>query len=399
MAHCRPTVAIVGAGPAGASAAHVIASHGFPVVMLERARLPRDKVCGEGCTPRAVRNLERMGLLSSLESEAAEVTHAFMVSPGGVELLTQLPPSIHGGRALVIPRTTLDMRLVERAVRAGASLREGVHVEGIDFRASGARIRCRGGEVVRADLVIGCDGIPSVVRRSVGAPPFAPCQVAYAMRAIFDNVRLEHATALALIWNRDVLPAYGWVFPLPNGRANVGIGIRMDQMRARGVTLSTLYERFLELPRVRTLLRGARPTTRAMGHGLPMTTRPGAFVYERALLAGDAAGFVNPLTGEGIEYALESGDLAGRVAVQAAQLGDFSAKMLAPYAWACADQFERVLDLNGWLRCAFSVPWLVDRLFRAGHRSSLLREDLARITLGGEGAKLTGRMVLAALAG
>jgi flavin-dependent dehydrogenase len=248
-------------------------------------------------------------------------------------------------------------------------------------------------------LVIGCDGIPSVVRRSVGAKPFASHQIAYAMRAIYDDVRLTHPGALTLIWNRDVLPAYGWVFPLPNGKANVGIGIRMDQLRARGETLATVYERFLELPRVREALRHASPVGPARGHALPMTTRPGAFVFDRAMLAGDAAGFVNPLTGEGIEYALESGNLAGRVAVQAAQLGDFSAKVLLPYAWACADQFKRVLDLNGRLRCAFSVPWLVDRLFRAGNRSSRLREDLARITLGGQGAKVTGRIVWGALAG
>jgi flavin-dependent dehydrogenase len=117
------------------------------------------------------------------------------------------------------------------------------------------------------------------------------------------------------------------------------------------------------------------------------------------LLAGDAAGFVNPLTGEGIEYALESGELAGRVVVQAAQLGNFDRRSLMLYSWACADQFLPILRLNGWLRHVFAVPWLLDRLFRASLRSERLREDIARIALGGEGARFSGRMLRGALFG
>ena len=111
------------------------------------------------------------------------------------------------------------------------------------------------------------------------------------------------------------------------------------------------------------------------------------------MLAGDAAGFVNPLTGEGIEYALESGELAGRVVVQAAQLGSsFSRHDLVPYTWACDDQLRGSLRLNGWLRHVFAVPWLLDRLGRAGNRSKALCEDVARIALAGHGARFTARM-------
>lgn len=331
--------------------------------------------------------------------DAAPITHGLLVSPGGVELLTELPKSIYGGQALVIPRATLDERLVQRAVKAGAQLRQGLRVEHLHVDSHRVRLSFHDNSTLDADVVIGCDGMPSVVRRSLGAPAFRANQTASALRGIYDNVALEHENALMLLWERSVLPAYGWVFPLPGGRANVGIGLRMDQLKSSGRSLHRIHAEFLELPRIRRALANATPTSRVKGHPLPMTHSPGEFVFDRAVLAGDAAGFVNPLTGEGIEYALESGELAGRVIVMAAQLGSFFRRDLLPYAWACADQFGTVLHLNGWLRRVFAVPWLLDRIFRAGNRSRALREDIARITLGSEDAGFTARMAWAALAG
>jgi len=377
----------------------VTASHGLRTLLLDRARFPRAKVCGEGCTPRAVQNLQRMGLIHELEPEGARVHQAFLVFPGGVELFADLPQDVAGGRILVIPRAILDERLVQRALRAGARLREGVHVTHVEAGEKRVRVHVDHGSPIDSDLVIGCDGIPSLVRRSVGARPLRPNQTAYAMRGIFEQASLTHERALTLLWDRSVLPAYGWLFPLPGGRANVGIGIRMDQLRRGGQSLRALFEGFLGLDRVRCCLDEARLTGRAMGHALPMTASPGPVVFDRAMLAGDAAGFVNPLTGEGIEFALESGDLAGRVAVMAAGLGTFDRRALMPYSWGCADQFGSFLRLNAWLRWVFAVPSLLDRLGSAANRSKALCDDVARIALAGEGARFTARMAWGALTG
>ena len=206
---------------------------------------------------------------------------------------------------LVIPRATLDQRLVERAVRAGAELREGMRVDHVDVHATRARLHMHDGSTLDVDAVVGCDGMPSVVRRSLGARTFRPDEVAQAIRGIYEGAELPYENALALIWERSVLPAYGWMFPLPGGRANVGIGLRMDQLKSSGRSLRSIYEQFLELPWVSKALANATLVGKAKGHPLPMTADPGAYVFDRALLAGDAAGFVNPLTGEGIEYALE----------------------------------------------------------------------------------------------
>ena len=237
MARSRPTVAIVGAGPAGSSAAFVTASHGLRTILIDRAHFPREKVCGEGCTPRAVQNLSRMGVLPELEPFAAQVTQAFLVSPGGVELFTELPESICGGRILVVPRTTLDQRLVQRALRAGAELREDTRVEHVDISPQRARLGFGNGESLDADVLIGCDGIPSLVRRAVGAPAFRQtpnglchpgdlrrCEA--AARACLDPALGTQRAAglwLAFFPCRRAGPmsgsAFGWTSYAPVGRA------------------------------------------------------------------------------------------------------------------------------------------------------------------------------------
>ena len=115
--------------------------------------------------------------------------------------------------------------------------------------------------------------------------------------------------------------------------------------------------------------------------------------FDRVLLAGDAAGLVNPLTGEGIDLAIESGELAGEAAVAAAERGDFSRESLGGYERACEATFGRLLRLNAWLGRAFSMPWLLDRIFRAGNRSEAMREQIAQVALGGQRAAITARMV------
>src|SRR3954470_22790736 len=123
------SVAIVGAGPAGSSAATFLARQGARVTLLERARFPRDKICGDGCTPRSVWMLERMGLGAWPEAEAAPADSVYAVSPGGEVLEAAIPARLFGGKALIISRQVLDERLVRHAVQAGAELREGVRVE------------------------------------------------------------------------------------------------------------------------------------------------------------------------------------------------------------------------------------------------------------------------------
>lgn len=391
-----PKVVVIGAGPAGSSAATFLARGGIEVTLLERARFPRDKICGDGCTPRTVMMLGRLGLAELRHAEGAPVERLWATSPGGVVLDSEIPRHIFGGQACAIPRAVLDERLVQNAVRAGAKLREGVRVESVEVGPGEATVTCRGGERLRADAVLGCDGSPSVVRRALGAPSFPPEHSAFAVRAYYENVSLSRPRSFGIFWERELLPAYGWVFPLPGGRANVGVGLRADMLERSPAKLPELLERFCALPRVTQELHGARRVGKVSGHHLPFGSFARHLVFDRALLLGDAAGFINPLTGEGIEFALESGQFAAEAVTAAAERGDLSAKGLADYARRCRERFHVTFALNRRMMGFFSRPRLVDRVFRAANRSRRVRDDLADVLLG-EAPRLGWRL-LAALA-
>ncbi|QRK13082.1 NAD(P)/FAD-dependent oxidoreductase [Archangium violaceum] len=387
-------VAIVGAGPAGSSAATFLAQQGARVTLLERGRFPRDKICGDGCTPRTLWMLERLGLgtLPGSETEAAPVDAIYAISPGGVVLDMAIPTRLFGGKASVIPRQVLDERLVQRAVQSGAKLREGVRVEGIEREANGIVLRCRDGEAVRADLVLGCDGSPSVVRRALGAPDFPDHEGAFAVRAYYENVRLSRPRSMAFYWEKELLPAYGWIFPLPDGRANVGLGLRADQLAASGAKLPELMERFCASPHVAAELAGARRVGKVKGHHLPFGSFARHTHFDRALLLGDAAGFVNPLTGEGIEFALESGAFAAEAVAEAVAAGDLSARGLGGYARRWQTRFRTAFQLNRKLMFAFERPRLLDRTFRAAIRNERVRDELADV-ISGEASSISWRFL------
>lgn len=392
-------VAIVGAGPAGSSAATFLAQQGARVTLLERHRFPRDKTCGDGCTPRTLWMLERLGL-GALPggTEAAPVDAVYAISPGGVELDMTIPARLFGGKASVIPRQVLDERLVQRAVQAGAELREGVRVEGLERDGNGLLLRCRDGESLRADLVLGCDGSPSVVRRALGAPDFPEHEGAFAVRAYYEGVRLSRPRSMAFYWEQELLPAYGWIFPLPDGRANVGLGLRADQLAASKVKLPELMERFCASPHVAAELAGGRRVGKVKGHHLPFGSFAQHTLFDRALLLGDAAGFVNPLTGEGIEFALESGAFAAEAVAEAVAAGDLSERGLAGYARRWQTRFRTAFQLNRKLMFAFERPRLIDRTFRAAKRNTRVREELADI-IAGEASRISWRFLAAVALG
>lgn len=391
-------VAIVGAGPAGSATAICLRRLGVRVTLLERAEFPRDKVCGDGCTPRTLWMLERLGVTDLPATEAAPVTRFHLASPGGHSLVGVLPPEIFGGRAAVVPRMTLDAAIARVAVESGAELRESTPVTGIERDADGVTVALRGRDPLRVDLVVGADGSPSVVRKALGAPRFPPEHAGVAVRCYYGGLDLPNPDAFTLIWERDLLPAYGWIFPLPGGRANVGLGLRADHLAKSPRKLRELLDDFCESPRVRAELAGGERISPVRGHNLPAGSFAEHLVFDRALLVGDAAGFINPLTGEGIEFALESGELVAETLAEAVQTGDLSANGLAGYAQRCSGRFRRTFRLNHRLQRVFEHPRLVDHLIRAGARSPRVVDDLAQVMLG-ERPRISLRLAAATLLG
>jgi geranylgeranyl reductase family protein len=300
-------VVVVGAGPAGAAATITAIERGLSVVCVDKAHFPRDKTCGDGLTANALRLLEQLGVTSS-DLGAAEpkfVRETMLVSPSGRR--ARLPLPTDGTHAAVVPRRSLDAALVGVARGRGADIREGWAIEGVRNDADVVHLTFAGGATLDARFVVAADGHWSSVRRAL--EPDTPRDLGewHAVRQYFDRVDDER---LWVIFERDLLPGYAWVFPLPGGRANVGYGVLRSDGRS-GRALKDLWPELLARPVMRGVLGpNARPAEAMRAWPIPTRYDPTRLTHGRVLFAGDAAGVVDPMTGEGIAQAIETGMLA-----------------------------------------------------------------------------------------
>jgi menaquinone-9 beta-reductase len=294
-------LAVVGCGPAGSAAAigALRVDPSLRVVMLDRAEFPRDKSCGDGIAPQVIDLLDGVGVTGIVDGHVPVPRLRLDRGSFGVDREMVRP-------TWVIPRTTFDLRLVEAAQAAGATL--------LRHRV---RELCQGSSVVldgevEARTVVGADGAHSNVRRALGVPP-GP--MAVALRG-YSPTPSNRANAQVIVFDTARQPAYAWSFDRGDGLSNVGYGELLGHRHDRPAK-AQLVER------LDTLLPGATDGAGCWkGHQLPLSTgrwRPPA---GRILLAGDAAGLVNPMTGEGIYYAVATGLAAGRAAAEAVVAGD-----------------------------------------------------------------------------
>jgi geranylgeranyl reductase family protein len=311
-------VIVVGAGPAGSAAAYHLARRGRRVLLLERQRFPRDKSCGDGLTRFAVSRLEAMGVLPELADSHVVCGVRFAMRGRGCRDFDYPTSGRAAGGGLVVPRYRLDTVLARRAAAAGAELCEATRCTGIvreNGSVVGVRvIRARGGRAeLRARAVVAADGAPSQLAREAGLAGTPSDRLGIAVRGYYSDVvsldsRLEIFTPLLDATDRYLLPSYGWVFPLGNGRANVGVGLFERQ---HGANVRNLFERFVDsLLRQDERFSRARALAPPIGAPLRFDFAPDRCAAPGFLIVGDAAGLISPFTGEGIGYALESGELA-----------------------------------------------------------------------------------------
>lgn len=364
---------VVGAGPAGAAAALQAARAGLQVLLLERTRFPREKACGDGLTPRATDALKRLGI--SVEPTPA-VRKVVMRSPADLDRPVTLP--FETGCGTVLPRFDLDERIARAAVESGATLQTSSVVESLlveNGRVLGVGRRTPGGrtERLRAPIVLLAEGSAGGLLRQAPLPAVRGRSICFAVRRYLENVDWNEGDAfeiwLPLVDERGPLVGYGWAFPLPDGRANVGLGL-LAPSNGRAHLRET-FDAF-----ERALVKGdprfarARPCGRLAGAPIRLGACGAASCGPGMLVVGDAAGLAHPLWAEGISGALESGALAARAA--AANL-DHS----APVSNYVRDLRRRAPTID---RLASSVPrlysfyshvaWDVPGLCGAGTRLS-----------------------------
>ena len=329
-------VIVVGAGPAGAATAAHLARAGRDVLVVDRCTFPRDKICGDFVGPVALRELELLGLAGAPAIRDASVVPQAGLFLDGEHLIT-FPFEAEAGLPAfgrVVPRVALDAAILAGARTAGARLLEGAAVTGIDTAGDRAvlAVRCADGErTLRARLVVGADGSGSSVARIVRGRTPPRDDLIVAVRAYYDGVA-GPSDRCDVYFGGESFPGYAWIFPAGGGVANVGVGMVVETFPPAPERLDPLLQRLVERDAgMRARLGGARMIGRPAGWPLSTFDESLDVVGERVLLAGDAASLVNPLNGEGIQYALCSGRWAAEAAVAALAAGDCSRAALLPY--------------------------------------------------------------------
>jgi len=316
-------VVVTGAGPAGSSAAYHLARSGAGVLLLDKARAPREKVCGECLTPRAVRAVHDMGLEHRCEEEFYRIRgmRVGYRERRPLEFAVPVVPP-YGECMYTVRRPRLDGLLLERAAEAGAEVREECRVTGPlveGGRVVGVRVE-RAGEhaEITAPVVVGADGANSILGGSLGLLVNDENNMVIAVRRLFEGVEgLDDF--IELYYKDEVMPGYAWLFPVSKTLANVGVGAYVSTIRRNRLDLHKLLRRFVSDSSVAPRFRGALPASPARGSLIRMGMKCSRVESPGLILVGDAAGMVNPSNGEGISYALESGAMAARHIIASAR--------------------------------------------------------------------------------
>jgi menaquinone-9 beta-reductase len=383
----RHDVLVVGGGPAGAATAYWLARAGHDVAVLERKTFPREKTCGDGLTPRAVRQLQDMGL----ESRIADGHHRYdglRAIAHGVTLELRWPehpdfPSY----GYVVRRRDLDTIVARHAVDHGATLHEGTEALRPVLRdgmVCGAVVKDKASGVERevlARFVVVADGSLSRFGRALGTARNRRYPQGMAIRGYFESPLHDDPWIESALDVRDrqgnSLPGYGWIFPVADGTVNVGIGLLSTFRDWRSVNTTHLMREWAATAPDHWKIDPEAMLGEPTGGRLPMAGSVHPKVGPNWIVIGDAAGSINPFNGEGIDYAYETARMAAELLGEALDTG--SALALARYPRLLDEQYGLYFRVARLFARAIGNPVLLRELTRVGMQSRSLMEWVLRI--------------------
>ncbi len=378
-------VLVVGGGPAGAAAGYWLARHGHDVTVVEKKTFPREKTCGDGLTPRAVKQLDDMGLTSQL---AQFHRYSGLRATGmGRELELEWPSHpVYPQHGYVVRRRDLDQFVAENAADAGAVLLQGHEaLQPLVDRGfvRGAQCKRADGSLVdiRAEFTIVADGANSRFGRALGTFrtrewPYGTAIRTYWASPKHDDPWIESALDVK-DRNGNPMPGYGWIFPVGDGTVNIGVGLLSTFRDFKSVNTTHLLDAYAHQIADRWEITPDQPEARPTSGRIPMGGSVGPKAGPTYLVIGDAAGSVNPFNGEGIDYAYETAHMAADVIHEA--LVDHDPTALQRFPKMLDDEYGQYFKVARLFARVIGRPLLMRELTRAGMHSRPLMEWVLRI--------------------
>jgi menaquinone-9 beta-reductase len=335
-------VLVVGAGPAGATAAYYLASAGIKVFILDKDHFPRERLCGDLVNPGSIFELQKMGITNLPEFKDTNVIDRAKIFVRGKEHVSGAFPAVSDlpRYSHVMSRKLLDNLILEAARGAGATVLEGYRVSGFQVDSQGVTVNAEGKEgsrSFRASLVIGGDGNNSEVARILHGAKWKRMRQALVGRGYFVEVAGLHNEA-KVFFNSDSLPGYSWVFPFGKHEANVGVGVILGADPPMEDPKALITKFIASDAGMRSFLEHATMKGEFEVGYLNMHDPELPIVGNRVLLVGEAAGLINPYNGGGIQFALQSGKWAAEIAKTCAANGNFSSQALFAYSKRVDDE-------------------------------------------------------------
>ncbi len=391
-------ICILGGGPGGCAAALRLAMHGVPAVLVEKAVFPRDKICGDALSGKVMRSLERLdpGLAVQVNAHAHRMASwgVVFVAPGGKALRVPFSREAGMGEApgAILPRMDFDNILFQKVKETpGITVLEGTSAKAFErtdrgwcvtVEASLSVDRMASKEqrtTLSSSLVLDASGANSHFARHVAGLGMEPRHHAAGVRAYYSGVKgLDPHGFIELIFLKELLPGYLWVFPLPGGRANVGLGLRSDVVRKHKVDLKAVLPKLLaEHPALKDRFGSASLEGPIQGMGLPLASKRHPLSGEGYMLIGDAGHLIDPFTGEGISHAMISGAYAADVAHDMLIRTGVNARAAKEYDQRVWQRLGQEIAISSRLQQLADKAWLFDFVVERANRSPALADTIS----------------------
>lgn len=380
-------ICIIGAGPGGLSTAMFLVKAGVPCTVIEKATFPRDKICGDALSGKVVQTLKRIdpAILDRLHLSDTHIGSwgVTFVAPNGKSLRLPFKKDMDlsaQAPGYIAKRIHFDDLLYQEASKyPEIEILTGSGVKSFERLGQQWQLTLDNGEQITADLVVAADGAQSRFARMVGDIQKDPQHYCAGIRAYYKGVKgLDQQNFIELHFIKDLLPGYFWIFPLPNGDANVGLGIRSDVISKKKLDLKAMLQKLVATdPRLKDRFADAVLDGPVMGYGLPLGSKKRKISGDGYILIGDAASLIDPFTGEGIGNAMISGQKAAEVIVEAVKADRFDAAYLQRYDVAVYKRMWNELSLSHKMQQLVNYPWLFNLVVNKANKSATLQDTIS----------------------